>query len=216
METKLNFQSDHPERKPDEKFLGNFSTQILRGRSKSGYASIGWKTKRMGVVAYDIYGNVIDSIFPLWPVFIKIDEMSKDKKDKGTTFDMDSKVLAVCTECFQKVEIEWRSTFLDHHPQKFPHIKEGKCPICIIDPICHKCHASNGRTNRQKLPLLCQSCFDLEDTEEEKCEKWMKWRTEKREELEDKEYEEWINKLSNLQKDFPNVYKRIQNTLSKN
>lgn len=46
----------HPEQKEDEFFMGN---------SKTG-EEIGWKNKRLGRVAYDISGNVIKGLFPIF------------------------------------------------------------------------------------------------------------------------------------------------------
>ena len=56
----------HPEIKQGEIFLTNSTLE--------DYNNIGWKTKRRGIVAYDINGNVIKGLFP---VFILREEYLK-------------------------------------------------------------------------------------------------------------------------------------------
>jgi hypothetical protein len=51
----------HPEVKPDELFLGNYT--------RDAFQSIGWKGKRMGKVALDAEGKPIPA--GLFPVFVK-------------------------------------------------------------------------------------------------------------------------------------------------
>ena len=57
----------HPEQRDDEVYLGNFDN--------FGYAIIGWRTKRMGNVAYRDDGNLLNDK-NLFPVFKDIKETS--------------------------------------------------------------------------------------------------------------------------------------------
>ncbi len=62
----------HPERQEDEFFITNVSEDNSTGQNLSPRTSyfhkIGWKTKRMGKVAYDVNGCVIEGNRP---VFVK-------------------------------------------------------------------------------------------------------------------------------------------------
>lgn len=56
----------HPECGVDEIYLGNFSEQKFQ--------LVGWKTKRMGKIAYDIHGERVYSE-GFFPVFVSRKEM---------------------------------------------------------------------------------------------------------------------------------------------
>ena len=51
-------EEKHPEMKDGEIFLNNISTD--------NFKFVGWKTKRLGTFAYDIEGNVINELRPLF------------------------------------------------------------------------------------------------------------------------------------------------------
>jgi hypothetical protein len=59
---------DHPELMPGEVFLTNDNCE--------NFDEIGYQTKRAGNVAYDIHGNVIEGLFP---VFVKKSEYDANK-----------------------------------------------------------------------------------------------------------------------------------------
>jgi hypothetical protein len=68
----------HPEQKENEVFLGNFT--------KGGYYSIGWKTKRVGEIAYyaDISKVIPHNYNPkYYPIFVQSAELQK----AGITID---------------------------------------------------------------------------------------------------------------------------------
>ncbi len=69
------FDSNHPERLPDEVFIGNADDS--KHPDDSSFQFIGWKTKRKGEIAYNTEGKPILGKFP---VFAKIEEI-KAKKD---------------------------------------------------------------------------------------------------------------------------------------
>ena len=58
--TRLNL---HPELRKNEIFLTN--------STKKDFELIGYSSKRLGLIAYDINNNVIPKINSLYPVFIK-------------------------------------------------------------------------------------------------------------------------------------------------
>ena len=62
-------RQDHPERRPDEVFLGNFT--------EAGFDASSWRTKRLGEKAYDPIraGEVLPDTRP---VFVKIEEVKKN------------------------------------------------------------------------------------------------------------------------------------------
>ncbi len=74
----------HPELREGEVFLTNASDDCMRMgfRSlrdryeevdyRSGWDAIGWKTKRRGIAAYDVFNNPIDGMFP---VFVQREEL---------------------------------------------------------------------------------------------------------------------------------------------
>jgi len=62
----MDYENEHPECLPDETFLGNANA--------GSFASCGWKTKRLGIVAYDIDGNVLPESIPVRPLFAKTAE----------------------------------------------------------------------------------------------------------------------------------------------
>lgn len=68
MKEKFNWQR-HPEIESGEMFLTNSDID--------GYENIHWETKRKGDVAYDINGNIIKGMFP---VFISREEYKKKYK----------------------------------------------------------------------------------------------------------------------------------------
>ena len=55
----------HPEQRPDEVFVGNM--QDLN--------HVGFKNKRMGHVAYDIAGKVLDPINGVFPIFVATEDI---------------------------------------------------------------------------------------------------------------------------------------------
>ena len=57
---------EHPEKEDDEVFIGNFCSGDLR--------RIGWKTKRIGDVAYSASGDIVANYYP---VFVKREEYLK-------------------------------------------------------------------------------------------------------------------------------------------
>ena len=61
---------DHPERRPHEVFIGNYESNSLY--------LVGLKSKRMGHTAYDVNGNVVNG---LYPVFVDKEEYIKNLKD---------------------------------------------------------------------------------------------------------------------------------------
>ncbi len=65
----------HPEIREGEIFLTNSTVKE--------YEKVGWKTKRMGYIALDVNGNIIDSTSGLFPVFLQkkeYDDYYKGKK----------------------------------------------------------------------------------------------------------------------------------------
>lgn len=72
------FNKNHPELGKGEVFLTNASDDSLLDRperysgARSSWETVGWKTKRKGIVAYDVYGKSIDGMFP---VFVQREEL---------------------------------------------------------------------------------------------------------------------------------------------
>lgn len=60
----------HPETREGEIYLTNCCLDVFNNPDDE-YYKIGWKTKRKGKVAYDIYGNIIENAYS---VFIQIEE----------------------------------------------------------------------------------------------------------------------------------------------
>lgn len=60
----------HPEQHDDEVLIANSSL--------SDISRIGWKSKRVGIVAYDVYGNPIKGLVP---VFISKQEIKESGLD---------------------------------------------------------------------------------------------------------------------------------------
>lgn len=58
----------HPECLPGEIFLTN-------GCKASDFRKIGWKTKRKGKYAYDVFGRLVSDAYP---VFIQVEEVLND------------------------------------------------------------------------------------------------------------------------------------------
>ena len=81
---------NHPELQEGEVFLTNaFDDRIPMHiddyvDDRSDWESIGWRSKRMGEVAYDIYGNPINGMFP---VFVGRDELIKGGINPDTLWD---------------------------------------------------------------------------------------------------------------------------------
>ena len=78
-----NFNRTHPETRTGEVFLTNISMDngslfliflIDRSDTRSDWERIGWKTKRKGIAAYDIYGKPIVGMLP---VFVQQAELEK-------------------------------------------------------------------------------------------------------------------------------------------
>lgn len=69
-------QKLHPERLPDEVFVGNSSFSPVEDSvdDASEYASIIWGTKRRGIIAYDFEGKPMKGFFP---VFVKTEEIQQ-------------------------------------------------------------------------------------------------------------------------------------------
>ena len=69
---------NHPEMLPDEVFLRNaadYHNPYWGDNRRSSWEAIGWRTKRKGMVAYDIDGKPLDPINCLFPVFVKREEL---------------------------------------------------------------------------------------------------------------------------------------------
>lgn len=69
-------EGKHPETKDGEMFLTN--------ATKDDFQRIGWKSKRMGNIAYDVNGNSIDPINALFPVFVQKQEYDYGMKSIST------------------------------------------------------------------------------------------------------------------------------------
>ncbi|MEK7082586.1 MAG: hypothetical protein AAB972_00320 [Patescibacteria group bacterium] len=69
---------NHPELQDGEVFLTNASYR------RSSWESIGWRTKRKGVIAYDIYGKQINGMFP---VFVQKEELINGGINPDTLWD---------------------------------------------------------------------------------------------------------------------------------
>lgn len=54
----------HPEQREDEVFLGNFFSSPFGGALGDAWGRVGWKSKRRGLIAYDVDGNVVPDAFP--------------------------------------------------------------------------------------------------------------------------------------------------------
>lgn len=63
----MNYYHDHPERRQGEAFLGNFS--------REGFQAVGWKSKRLGDIAYTVSGQPISSTPTLFPGFASEEEI---------------------------------------------------------------------------------------------------------------------------------------------
>ncbi len=81
MTERLLNNKSHPELRGGEVFITNISNEPgpcisigWPGDSRSDWKHIGWKTKRMGSVAYDIYGKPVNG---MRPVFAKKTELEK-------------------------------------------------------------------------------------------------------------------------------------------
>ena len=90
--TKAGFKN-HPETAEGEVFLTNISTpdegdisHLMIGNRDgiSDWASIGWITKRIGSVAYDIYGKPISG---MRPVFVQRAELKKGGINPDTIWE---------------------------------------------------------------------------------------------------------------------------------
>ena len=64
-------RKEHPEQEDGETFLTNSTLE--------DYPHVGWKTKRKGMIAYDINDVPIKGLIP---VFVQQSEISKDRKDE--------------------------------------------------------------------------------------------------------------------------------------
>jgi len=72
----MNHKTQHPECHPGETFLGNADDE--------GLAACGWKSKRLGNVAYDVEGDVIPpSSGRLKPLFASTDEIRAAQRVYG-------------------------------------------------------------------------------------------------------------------------------------
>ena len=81
-----NFNKSHPEIREGEVFLTNTDAESspFYNFDDEGYHRIGWKTKRRGVIAYDIEGNVVDYLVP---VFVQRDELINAGIDPDHLFE---------------------------------------------------------------------------------------------------------------------------------
>ncbi len=83
------FNKNHPELKEGEVFLTNTESDEYEFRFPRfddfghGFAAIGWKTKRKGSVAYDIYGKPVRGLIP---VFVQREELKKGGIDPDNLF----------------------------------------------------------------------------------------------------------------------------------
>jgi len=73
----------HPEMMDGEVFLGNFEhSPSPRGKEfDEGFKNIGFKSKRKGVWSYDIYGNLVLGLFPVFAKRKEVEE-SRLKRNK--------------------------------------------------------------------------------------------------------------------------------------
>jgi len=69
-EQKINYREQHPELRTGEKWLTNVGVE-------NAGQEIGYQSKRIGEVAYDIEGNVVEGLVPVF--------VSKEEYDKKTT-----------------------------------------------------------------------------------------------------------------------------------
>lgn len=85
--SKKSFNVNHPETMEGEVFLTNVGENRDFGMSLSlhddGFAQIGWKTKRCGSIAYDIYGKPVSG---MKPVFVQRDELKNGGIDPDNLF----------------------------------------------------------------------------------------------------------------------------------
>tara|TARA_R110000850_G_scaffold108_5_gene873 strand:+ start:271 stop:480 length:210 start_codon:yes stop_codon:yes gene_type:complete len=58
MHKNIGFNSEHPELKSGEMFVTNTANNLM--------TNIGWHTKRLGRVAYDVYGDPIQGLYPVF------------------------------------------------------------------------------------------------------------------------------------------------------
>lgn len=80
---KKDFNKNHPERLDDEVFITNSDDEFDFEENRSSYDAVGWKTKRRGEVAYDIYGKPLGQRWRgSFPVFAKIAEIEKSENGK--------------------------------------------------------------------------------------------------------------------------------------
>jgi hypothetical protein len=70
------FNENHPEKRPDETFVTNAS---IDGFNKNIF-----KTKRLGLVAYTVYGDNMNSKM-LFPLFASSKEVENVIKEQGCT-----------------------------------------------------------------------------------------------------------------------------------
>lgn len=70
------FNRKHPEIQDGEMFLTNVGSysEMRFAMEDDGFTAIGWKTKRQGVIAYDIYGKPVHGMVP---VFVQRKELEK-------------------------------------------------------------------------------------------------------------------------------------------
>lgn len=85
--SKRSFNVNHPEIMKGEVFLTNVGEGRDFGMSfplhNDDFAAIGWKTKRCGRIAYDIYGKPVSG---MEPVFVQRDELKKGGIDPDNLF----------------------------------------------------------------------------------------------------------------------------------
>jgi len=60
----------HPETREGEMYITNCDRNLFFN-PEDAYYNIGWKTKRKGIIAYDVHGNIVEDSYP---VFIQIEE----------------------------------------------------------------------------------------------------------------------------------------------
>jgi hypothetical protein len=109
----------HPEKRPGEIYVFNKFVDSPHP---------GFKTVRLGNIAYDIYGSIIDDIPAPRPVFVRYDEL----------IELSYKVYAPYWE--KKGEVQWdgvsriipRSAMLERYSALLPHTSGDSAPLIAV------------------------------------------------------------------------------------
>lgn len=76
MNTKGDFNKNHPERRDDEVFITNSDDEFDFESGTRSYRAIEWRTKRRGNISYDSNGKPLGDKWPeSFPVFVKQEEI---------------------------------------------------------------------------------------------------------------------------------------------